>query len=184
MSTHINMSIYGLYNYRDDIFNDMVVPEQIDKDVLIYNLILDCAEMTLLYPDADMMKKNIQYWSASRIHAWQRMALVLYKEYDPFINIFRDEEREITQTRDLMDEGSNTSYTNAWNNNETQSGKTDGTSMQSGTVKTLEKLHIEGDSAITDAQDVARKEIEMRDKYDLYKYIINDFKNTFCLYIY
>lgn len=184
MATHTNLSIYGLYKYRDDIFDDLLLPEELDKDTLIYNLVLDCAEMTLLYPDVNMMKDNIKWWSKARLHVWQRMALVFYKDYDPFINIFRDEEREITQTRDLYDEGTNTSYTNAWNNSETQSGKTDGASNQTGTVSTIEKLHIEGDSAITDAQDVARKEIEMRNKYDVYKYIINDFKNTFCLYIY
>ena len=35
-----------------------------------------------------------------------------------------------------------------------------------------------------DAQDVAREEIKLRAEYDVYKYIINDFKQRFCLMVY
>ena len=55
MATSINMSIYGLYYYRPDIFDDMLIPEELDWDTVISNILMECAEMTMLYPDADMM---------------------------------------------------------------------------------------------------------------------------------
>lgn len=185
MSTSVNMSIYGLYKYDDTIFDNFHLPIELDKNDFIYNLVLECAEMTLLYPDADMMKEAIGRWSSMRLHTWERVAQVLYEDYDPFINIKRDERREITQTRDLQDDGTSTDKVNAWNSGEgTERGSTTMTGTQTGDIKTVEHFHVEGDSAITDAQDVARKEIELRSKNDLYNYIINDFKNKFCLLIY
>ena len=59
-----------------------------------------------------------------------------------------------------------------------------GTVSDNGNSFVTETFHVEGDSAITDAQDVARKEIELRQKYDLYQFIINDFKNRYCLLVY
>ena len=185
MATSLNMSVYGLYYYRPDLFANMVLPDEIDKDVMIANIIMECAELTILYPDADMLKEAIGYWSNARLNVWQRMAEVLYADYDPFINIKRDEERTITYEPNLKGEGNSTTTVNAWNDGtgvERDSTKTN--TSETGKSVTTEKFHVEGDSAITDAQDVARKEFELRDRYELYKYIVNDFRNKFCLMIY
>lgn len=185
MATGMNMSIYGLYRYDNTLFDDMLLPDSIDRDTLVYNLVMDCAELTALYPSAEFMKEAIAFWSQSRIHAWSRMEEVLYEDYDPFINIKRDEVRTITQNRNLTDEIDSTNFANAWNNgSKTERESNTGTGKQTGSVTTTEHFHLEGDSAITDAQDVAVKEMKMRNDYDLYKYIINDFKNRFCLHIY
>ena len=185
MATSLNMSLFGLHYYDPTIFDDMVIPDQLDRDVLISNIVLECAEMTILYPSADMMKKAIGYWSQMRLHAWDRMAEVLYEKYDPFINIKRDETRTITQDRDLKDNGTSIGKVNAWNSGTgTERDRNEVTNAQTGKVVTTETFHVEGDSAITDAQDVARKEMELRIKYDLYNYIVSDFKQRFCLSIY
>ena len=51
-------------------------------------------------------------------------------------------------------------------------------------MTTLETFHVEGDSAITDAQDVLKKEMQVRLEYDLINIIINEFKDKFLLQIY
>lgn len=185
MATSINMSIYGLYQYRNDIFDDMELPEEIDKDTIVANILMECSELTILYPDPDVMKEAIGYWSKARLNVWDRMAEVLYADYDPFINIKRDETRTITYEPNLKGEGNTTTSVNAWNDGtgtQRDTVKTD--TSQTGSSKTTETFHVEGDSAITDAQDVARKEFELRDRYELYRYIINDFRTKFCLMIY
>lgn len=185
MATSLNMSLFGLYYYDPSIFDDMVLPDQLDKDVLINNLVLECAEMTILYPNADMIKQAIGYWSQMRIHAWERMQTVLYEKYDPFINIKRDEIRTIEQDRNLKDDGTTVGMVNAWNDGTgTERDRNTVNNSYTGKVLTKETYHVEGDSAITDAQDVAKKEMELRIKYDLYNYIISDFKQRFCLSIY
>ena len=83
------------------------------------------------------------------------------------------------ETRTIQTYGTETSQVSAWDSSGfTNRDKNDGNST------VTETYHMEGDSAITDAQDVARKEIELRSRYELDEYIINDFKNRFCLLVY
>lgn len=180
-----NISLLGLYNFNHDLFEDMVLPDAVDRDDLIDNIVLECAELEVLYPDYDFLKQAIGAWSRSRILTWNRMALVLTENYDPFINIKRDEHRTITETRDLKNTGQQSNKVNAYNSGTgTESGSVNASGTDTGTVITDEVYHIEGDSAITDAQDVMMKEVRARELYDIYKYIIMDFKRRFCLLVY
>lgn len=180
-----NLSILGLYTWDKTIFDNMVLPSEIDKDILIDNILMDYAELEVLYPDSDFMKNAIGSWSKARLHAWTKMSRVLYEDYDPFINIMRDEVRTITQERDLQGNGSGTNSVAAWNETDyTNRNKTDSENFETGTITTTEKFHVEGDSAITDAQDVALKEIDMRREYDMYEIIKNDFKRRFLIMVY
>lgn len=189
MITKATLSILGLYNFDPTIFDDFALPEVITSKMnehLVYeNILLEYAELEVLYPDPTIMKQAIAVWSQSRFHAWTRMANVLYENYDPFINIKRDERREITQTRDLESTGEAENKISAWNDTTYQDrSKTGTTSTDTGTVTTVETFHVEGDSAITDAQDVMKKEMDVRIAYDLIKIIVEEFKEKFLLQIY
>ena len=183
------ISILGLYNYDPTLFDDMYLPPQADRDTLINNLVMDLAEVEVVYPSPDFMKQAIKMWSEKRRLTWDRIAMVLTEPYDPFVNIKRDEVRTILEERDLKGtaDGTNTELTNAYNaGTGTERGQTvtSGNTTDTGNVKTTETLHVEGDSAITDAQDVMKKEVEIRALYDLYDFIINDFKKRFCILVY
>lgn len=184
MSNQINLSIYGAYKYKPDIFDDLVIPKEINKDDLIANILMECTEMQLLFTDFDMLKDAIKYWSNSRISTWNRMAIVLYEDYEPFINIKRDETRTIIQDRDLNDNGTSKLNVNAWNDESTEREKSTIDNKQTGTITTTEHFHVEGDSAITDAQDVVRNEMIVRMQFELTNIIVNEFRNKFCLNIY
>ena len=209
------ISILGLYQYDNTIFDNMVLPEEIedDKSVLVDNLLMDLSQFEILYPDCDFMKFAIERWSKKRLQAWEKMAGVLYEEYDPFINIVRDEERTTTETRDLAGTLDNTETrnlalasdntvtlsTNAWDsgtdterqkevsgNDTTDTGTVTNAreTTDTGTITRHETYHLQGDSAITDRQDVAKKEIDLRTQYNLFEIIINDFKMEFCILVY
>lgn len=175
------MSIRGLYLYDQTIFDNMTIPTQLDHDLLVGRLVNDLAELEVIYPDPDIMKENITNWSAIMGRSWQKMADVLYEDYDPFINIRRHEERTVTETRDLENNGSLSLV--AWDETEPSERQTNN-ATNTGTVTTHEEYDLEGDSAITDAQDVARKEIQLRRDNEMYSIIIEDFKRAFCLQIY
>lgn len=167
------ISLLGLYRFDPTLFTGLQLPAVMDKNAFIQELLVNTAELEVIYPDAEIMRQMIANWSAIRLHSWERIADVLYEEYDPFINIKRDEVRTIETS------GTSENKVSAWNENAYSNRD-----QNSGSSKVKETLHVEGDSAITDAQDVARKEIDLRTKYDLYQYIINDFKNRFCLLVY
>ena len=167
------LSVLGLYHYDNDLFNELSLPEEIDRSDFIMNLLAECAELEVIYPDGEIMRQMIGAWSRSRLETWERIAAVLYEDYDPFVNINRDEVRTITT------EGTQTEQVSAWDSTAfANRGKNSGEST------VTEHFHVEGDSAITDAQDVARKEVDLRMKYDLYRIIIEDFRNRFCLLVY
>lgn len=211
------MSILGLYNWDNTIFDAMVLPDQIDKDTLVMNILDECAELEVLYTNPSFIKNAIGYWSLKRYHAWSKLETVLYENYDPFINIKRDEVRTITETRNLANSANETrnlagsqnetrnlqdaTKTNAYdsgtgtpretvdrtgtdNVSTTDTGTRNVSGTDTGTITTTENFHVEGDSAITDAQDVAVKESKLRLEYDLYNIIIEEFKQRFCLLIY
>lgn len=201
------MSLYGLYQYDPTLLDGLSLPTQIDADVLKTNLLMETAELEVIYPDAEFMKLAVTSWSDMMVHAWQKQADVLFEDYDPFINLKRDETRVITEERDLAgNETRNLAGTaantqqnnvNAWDdqsedgvrrNTVIDNGNTSDTgtigTTDTGTVTTTEEYHMTGDSAITDAQDVAIKEIRLRAEHNMYIIIINDFKQRFCLLVY
>ena len=167
------LSLLGLYRYDPSILDELVLPDAVDRSDLIDNLLVETAELEIIYPEPEIMRQIIGSWSRARLTVWNRVALVLTKNYDPFINITRDETRSITSSGDQVQQVSAWDSSSFTNREKNYGGST-----------VVETLHVEGDSAITDAQDVARKEIELRSKYELDEYIINDFKNRFCLLVY
>ena len=168
------VSILTLLQYDPDLLNDMYLPSVIDRDVFINELVAETAEMEVVYPDPEIFRQLVDNWSQSRKHAWDKIALVLYEDYDPFINIKRDEVRTIESS------GENETGVAAWNQPSSYSNRDKNT----GSSYVKETFHVEGDSAITDAQDVARKEVDLRLKADLYQIILHEFKNRFCLLVY
>lgn len=179
------ISILGLYSYDPTIFDGLVLPDELDHDVMVNNIVMNFAELEVIYPDPGFIKNAIAQWSASRIQTWERMQKVLYEEYDPFINIKRDEHRTITETRDLTASGDATGKVSAWNETDfSNRNKTETSSSDTGTIVTDETFHVEGDSAITDAQDVLKKEMDVRLRFNLYNIIQEEFKQRFLLMIY
>lgn len=242
MSRGILLDIMALYNHDQTLFSAFQVPTSITwvehgptgdvthtesipytKQNIIDNILLECAELEVIYPDADYMKLAIGTWSAKRLYTWQRIADVLYRKYDPFVNINRHEWRTTKEDRDLAKSetrdlagsetrdlaGTNdstvTGNVNAFNDSSangvqrdkvttdqdtTDTGSIDTTDTgtvdytDTGNVTTTDDFHIEGDSAIRDAQDIIRLETEQRLANDLIDIIIEDFKKRFCLMVY
>lgn len=168
------ISILTLLQYDEDLFGNLQLPSVLDKDVFINELVAETAELEVIYPDPEIMSQMIGNWSASRIHSWEKIAVVLYEEYDPFVNIKRDEVRTIESS------GESENGVSAWNQQSAYTNR----DRNTGSSLVKETFHVEGDSAITDAQDVARKEVDLRMKADLFRIILNDFKARFCLSVY
>lgn len=104
MSSSGTMSILGLYNYDTTIFEGFNVPEGMDRDVAVKQILLQTAELEILYPEPETMKVAIMLWSAVNLPLWQRMFNVLTMEYNPIWNV------DATETESGSD--SNTRTTN------------------------------------------------------------------------
>lgn len=195
-----NLSIYGLtllYDGTGTIFDELVLPTQFtDPTVLTDRLMLDTMELEVLYADPDVFKGALGIYSKSRLQTWQKMTDAMYKEYDPFINFTRDETRVNTVTRDLTDmtnsEGTTQTKRNAWDGTtvgtmtpaEQSDDSAQSSFAQTGTLKTEDYFHSQGDSALFTPTDVAKKEFELRAQLSALEYILADIKTHFCLMVY
>lgn len=184
------MSILGLYKFNNHLLDNLYLPAEIDAERLKNQLLFETSEFEVLYPDYYTLKEALENYSYLRLHAWETMAKVLNKSnYDPFTNVSRHEERTETEQRDLTHglNGSNTGKVSAFNSNTFQNQnlvENIGTETDKGSITRSMVYDLSGDSAISDTQDLIRKEIELRSKYDLYKIIVSDIKQNFCLMVY
>lgn len=117
------LSILGLYNYNDSIFDNLELPSNIDKSLVIDNILLDNAELSLVYTDFDFMKYAIGSWSKSELDIWDRLNKAFNEEYNPLWNVDEDTteirsiNRKGTDSRDIT--GSNQSNSNTTITNST-----------------------------------------------------------------
>jgi hypothetical protein len=99
------LSILTLYNHDNSIFENFQIPQQIDKETTVNNLLMELAELEIIYTNPDMMKFAIGAWSKKELPIWQKLANTLNLDYNPLENLYRTEEYKDKETRDLS--GSN-----------------------------------------------------------------------------
>ena len=171
------LSLYGLYQWDNSLFDNVVLPQQMDRDDFLFELMAQTAELEVCYTDVDFMKEALGTWSELRLHSWEKIANALYKNYDPYINMTRDETRTITRNLNGSVTNSVTPWDSLTSTEQNKTATTDG-----GTI--TDTFHSAGDSALYTPTDILGKEVEARKKNDLYEIIINDFKSRFCLLVY
>ena len=85
------ITLIGLLNYDPDLFENLTVPEGIDRDTLLDNIILRCADFEVMYPDNEFLKFSIGAWARKWMPTFQRWVDALSIEYDPLENYDRNE---------------------------------------------------------------------------------------------
>ena len=89
------MTIIGLRNFLDyqenDLFQKLELPDGIDKDLAINNILLQCGEKELLYPDSGFMIEAIGMWSKKWYRTFEKWITALNIDYNPLENYDRIE---------------------------------------------------------------------------------------------
>lgn len=93
------LTIMGLYNYDNTIFDNLQVPTGVDKPTLVNNIILETAEMECVYPTPVFLKTAIGLWSNVQILTWERAYSDMQAEYSPIENYDRYETETTTGSR-------------------------------------------------------------------------------------
>ena len=91
MGRAVNLSPLGLYNWDQTVFDLMQIPEALDKDTLVDNLLAETAELEVLYPNPIVFKNLVGVWSAKQIDIWNRLYATTQYEYNPIENYNRYE---------------------------------------------------------------------------------------------
>lgn len=206
------LSILGLYLYDNTIFDGMQLPkartdektgvttEAVEKDVLVDNLLLQLAELEVIYPDTEVMREAISRWSATRVREWDKLNLTLYMEWNPLHNYDRTEEwtdgeeGSGNSTGNSTANGTNTSTDSVAGYNSTslvENGKTvtsgnseqESTNSNSYNKNATHSGKMYGNIGVTTSDEMIK---QFRDtvKFNIYDVIIDEFKQRFCLMVY
>lgn len=203
-----SISVLGLYTWNDELFDNLVLPEGISRDVLIPELVTECSDFPLLYPDYDFMKMLIGVWSTKELSIWQAMYRSENFEYNPIENYDRYEEisREVegsssgsaSNTRQASGSNSGeskvseTAYntityqeTNKTNStgSSSESGSDSGESSSESSGSETVTSHMHGNIGVTTAQQMIEGYRAISD-FCTYDFIIKSFKNRFCIQVY
>lgn len=162
------LSISGLYAFDNSIFEDMVLPDGVDRDALIWGLLSETAELELLYPDGDFMRNGLKYWSKANISAWTRIYNSTIMDYNPIENYDRKEEFE--------DTGHAISRVAAFNESEL-------TPAGDGDTKTNRTGRIHGNIGVTTTQQMLEEERRVA-TFTFTDFFVNEFKKRFCIMVY
>ena len=99
-----------MYEYDPSVFDGFEAPSYIDennvvhtlnRDDVINNILLHCAELEVVYPTIQMMKFAIGVWSASNQRTWEKLYKSMYLEYNPIWNVDASETETETNERDI-----------------------------------------------------------------------------------
>lgn len=128
------ITLIGLEKYLNpdnSVFNYMVLPDGIDRQVLAGAILLRCQEFELLWSDPEFMMDAVNIWSRKHYPTFEKWVKALAIEYDPLYNYDRTEE-----------------YTDTHNG----SYKRDATGSTNGGTTTTNDLTMTND--LTDSNDV------------------------------
>lgn len=86
------ITIFGLYNFDNHLFDFLKLPEKLDKETLINNILLNCGEFEPLYADYDFLRFAIGTFSTKWQKTFERWLQIQEIEFNPIHNYDRYEE--------------------------------------------------------------------------------------------
>ena len=224
------LDLLGIYNYDNTVLDLLELPEDedgndlIDRDTLKDNLLMDTAEMEILYPDSSFLKLAIGAWSKKQVPIWTELYNSTQFDYNPIWNVDGTvvEERDLagtdyrtddhtterthddtlerthddTVTTDNGTYGYNSSTlapeskienahdgtitdTHTGTITDTDTGTINHDTTDTGSITTTRQ----GNIGVTSTQSLIKEQREVV-QFNIMDYIINDFKNRFCLLVY
>lgn len=196
--------LYSCYKWDDTLFDLLTVPEGINKDKLVDNILLEAGERSVIYSDPDFMKKAIGIWSNTYQDTFERWSRALSIEYDPLENYDRREswsdERntetstEDTQTTDQTTSGTNTQSRVAYPDNQWHDGIKDvdsgsldvtvtGSGSGTGSETSEHEGRTHGNIGVTTSQQMLQAELDLG-YWNIIEKITDLFIQNFIIMIY
>jgi hypothetical protein len=98
------ITLWGFYQYDKTLFDNIVLPDGIDKDNLVADIMRNSGDLYPYHQVPEYLKRNITFWFSRRFFDFDRMYNSLRMEYSPIENYDRIEDI----TRDFKDNGTDT----------------------------------------------------------------------------
>lgn len=192
MSTMQRLTLIGMYNYDNTLFDNVNLPSGYDKQTFVESLLLEHGEKCVQYADVDFMKLALGTVSRKWYTELDRLYKALTAEYDPTWNYDRHEEYDDT-TGGTIDNTQPESTTNesavsAYNSTVYEPDRKDTSNL--GHTKTESsgnihhEAHLYGNIGVTSTMALITEEIKLRTHNDLYDLAGRIFANELLIQIY
>lgn len=178
------MTISGLYNFDSALFDELRIPEDLNKDDVIGNILLECYGLEVMFPEWDTMRKAIGFWSRKMLPSWNRAFKALNIKYDPLYNYDRTEEWSENESSSGSDSGTVDNLRTSYDSNQLR--QTDQANSSGSSAAELERSHkarMYGNIGVTTSQQMLAAEVEVS-RLNIIDIITKDFKREFCLLVY
>lgn len=86
------MTLIGLYNFDNTIFDNLQFPAGIDKTTAVNEILMRSGEFEILYPDITFLKVAIEHWGKKHYRTFEKWFEALAIEFEPLYNYDRYEE--------------------------------------------------------------------------------------------
>ena len=193
---------------KDDLFKNLELPEGIDKDTLVGNILMRGGEFEVMYSDPNFLQNLIGIWSKKWYRTFDKWVKALAIEYSPLENYDRMEEWSETRNnhgsettsgtlgRTTSDGGTSENKVSAYDSSTYQPAEyttvsntgsvNDTTSGSSSTnfgegIKHESKIH--GNIGVTTSQQMLESELQIAE-WNLYEHITDLFLSEFVIPIY
>ena len=187
-----------MHLWDGDLFDDIALPDGMDKTTLVNQIMLDNGLLEVIYPEHDLLKGLIKAHFLARQIDYQRLWDAVSQTYNPLYNL--DRKNTLTEKTERTENttGNTTSNTNqsteqkvsafdssTYQPSEQMTGNTSDTTdattdSQGQDVHTLES-HEEGSIGVITPQDMLRREFNIRKDWNIYKFISLDFRDNFMI---
>ena len=192
-----------------DLLDNLKIPEGLDADLLKDNIVIECAELEVLYADYSFFSYAVGVWSEKQLPVWERMKRAIDQEYNPLENYDRIEEWTDAETNgrtantasngnSKVDSGSQQNhYVHGFNDNsqvlqssdtdhgaDTTTTSTNVNGTESGNRDATHSGRTHGNIGVTTSQQMLTAELDLAPRVNMYDVISRDFRNRFCLLIY
>lgn len=193
------ITLVGFYNYDNTLFDNITIPEQLDKDELIKKILIDSGEYPCIFTDLDFLKMSIENFFKIHNKTFQKWCNVLDMEYNPLENYDRIEDwtdnlNSGTSASTSSNSGGNTTSTNKisaydsdvlHNNTSDTVVSTDNASASNTETRSDASTHsgrIHGNIGVTTSQQMLQSEWDVS-KLNVYTSITEMFLNEFCIMV-
>lgn len=88
------ITLIGLTKFDSSLFDDLQLPDGIDKDLFVNSLLLKGGEFETLYPDPEFMRYSIAVWGRKWYRTFAEWLKGTQAEWNPIHNYDRFEESE------------------------------------------------------------------------------------------
>ena len=207
------ISILGLYYATNGrVFDNLLLPAGVEKEILVPDLLEACSDFGLLYPDGDFMQMIIGVWSKKELPIWEAMYNSTQLEYNPIENYDRYEEvnREISSESSAESSAESSGNTKTQNDGTNTLGKTsfdsykfrdaqqetsEGSSSSDNTGESSQESsqessgkekvisHMHGNIGVTTAAQMIQGYRDIS-QFSIYDFIVDSFINRFCIQLY